>query len=94
MAKDIFDTMDMPEEEKQKRRQLVASYVGQQEYMFRRIARNERRISRKAKHVKREPNGDVRYCWSMIERWQKRINRVKSGEPLDQITGKKLTKEG
>lgn len=91
---DVFDTMNISEEEKAKRRQLVASYVGQQEYMMRRIARNERRIARKAKHIKREPEGDKRYCWSMIAAWQKRIDRVKSGEPLDQITGKKLTKNG
>lgn len=91
---DVFDTINIPEEEKQKRRQLVASYVGQQEYMFRRIARNERRISRKAKHIKREPQGDIKYCWMMIASWQKRINRVKSGEPLENIVGKKLTKNG
>ena len=78
----------------EKRRQLIQSYVGQQEYMFRRLARNERRISRKAKHVKREPNGDIKYCWVMIASWQKRIDRVKSGENLDNITGKKLTKNG
>lgn len=91
---DVFDTINIPEEEKQKRRQLVASYVGQQEYMFRRIARNERRISRKAKHVKREPTGDISWAWTMIQRWQKRIDRVKSGENLDHFVGKKLTKEG
>lgn len=78
----------------EKRRQLIQSYVGQQEYMFRRIARNERRISRKAKHVKREPIGDIKYCWSMVSAWQKRIDRVKSGELLENITGKKLTKNG
>lgn len=78
----------------EKRRQLIQSYVGQQEYMFRRLARNERRISRKAKHIKREPTGDIKYCWGMIASWQKRIDRVKSGEDLNNITGKKLTKNG
>ena len=78
----------------EKRRQLIQSYVGQQEYMFRRIARNERRISRKAKHIKREPYGDIKFCWNMVERWQKRIERVKSGENLESLIGKKLTKEG
>ena len=78
----------------EKRRQLIQSYVGQQEYMFRRLARNERRISRKAKHIKIPPERDIPYCWSMISAWQKRIDRVKSGEALDNITGKKLTKNG
>lgn len=78
----------------EKRRQLIQSYVGQQEYMFRRIARNERRISRKAKHIKREPYEDIKFCWNMVERWQKRIERVKSGENLENFVGKKLTKEG
>ncbi len=78
----------------EKRRQLIQSYVGQQEYMFRRLARNERRISRKAKHVHIPPEKDIPYCWSMISAWQKRIDRVKSGEDLDNITGKKLTKNG
>lgn len=78
----------------EKRRQLIQSYVGQQEYMFRRIARNERRISRKAKHVHIPPEVDLSFCWEMIQRWQKRIDRVKSGENLDNITGKKLTKNG
>lgn len=91
---DIFDTMNIPEEEKQKRRQLVASYVGQQEYMFRRIARNERRISRRAKHVKIPPEKDLPFCWESIRRWQLRIERVKSGEPLENIVGRKLTKDG
>lgn len=91
---DVFDTMNIPEEEKQKRRQLVASYVGQQEYMFRRIARNERRISRRAKHVKIPPEKDLPFCWESIRRWQLRIERVKSGEPLENIVGKKLTKNG
>lgn len=91
---DVFDTMSIPEEEKQKRRQLVASYVGQQEYMFRRIARNERRISRRAKHVKIPPEKDLPFCWESIRRWQLRIERVKSGENLDHFVGKKLTKEG
>lgn len=91
---DVFDTMNIPEEEKQKRRQLVASYVGQQEYMFRRIARNERRISRRAKHVKIPPEKDLPFCWESIRRWQLRIERVKSGEPLENIIGKKLTKNG
>lgn len=91
---DVFDTMNISEEEKAKRRQLVASYVGQQEYMMRRIARNERRIARKAKHVHKEPYGDIKYCWGMLAAWQKRIDRVKSGESLEQITGKKLTKNG
>lgn len=91
---DVFDTMNIPEEEKQKRRQLVASYVGQQEYMFRRIARNERRISRRAKHVKIPPEKDLPFCWESIRRWQLRIKRVKSGEPLENIVGRKLTKDG
>lgn len=78
----------------EKRRQLIQSYVGQQEYMFRRLARNERRISRKAKHIKIPPEQDIPYCWSMVSAWQKRIDRVKSGEDLDNITGKKLTKNG
>lgn len=91
---DVFDTMNIPEEEKQKRRQLVASYVGQQEYMFRRIARNERRISRRAKHVKIPPEKDLPFCWETIRRWQLRIDRVKSGESLENIVGKKLTKNG
>lgn len=91
---DVFDTMNIPEEEKQKRRQLVASYVGQQEYMFRRIARNERRISRRARHVKIPPEKDLPFCWESIRRWQLRIDRVKSGEPLENIVGKKLTKNG
>lgn len=91
---DVFDTMNIPEEEKQKRRQLVASYVGQQEYMFRRIARNERRISRRAKHVKIPPEKDLPFCWEKIRCWQLRIDRVKSGEPLENIVGKKLTKNG
>lgn len=91
---DVFDTMNIPEEEKQKRRQLVASYVGQQEYMFRRIARNERRISRRAKHVKIPPEKDLPFCWESIRRWQLRIERVKSGEPLENIVGRKLTKDG
>ena len=78
----------------EKRRQLIQSYVGQQEYMFRRIARNERRISRKAKHIKREPYEDIKFCWNMVERWQKRIERVKSGENLENFIRKKLTKEG
>lgn len=78
----------------EKRRQLIQSYVGQQEYMFRRLARNERRISRKAKHIKIPPERDIPYCWSMVSAWQKRIDRVKSGEDLDNITGKKLTKNG
>lgn len=91
---DVFDTMNIPEEEKQKRRQLVASYVGQQEYMFRRIARNERRISRRAKHVKIPPEKDLPFCWESIRRWQLRIERVKLGEPLENIVGKKLTKNG
>ncbi len=91
---DVFDTMNIPEEEKQKRRQLVASYVGQQEYMFRRIARNERRISRRAKHVKIPPEKDLPFCWESIRRWQLRIERVKSGEPLENIVGRKLTKNG
>lgn len=91
---DVFDTMNIPEEEKQKRRQLVASYVGQQEYMFRRVARNERRISRRAKHVKIPPEKDLPFCWESIRRWQLRIERVKSGEPLENIVGRKLTKNG
>lgn len=91
---DVFDTMNIPEEEKQKRRQLIASYVGQQEYMFRRIARNERRISRRAKHVKISPEKDLPFCWESIRRWQLRIERVKSGEPLENIVGRKLTKDG
>ena len=78
----------------EKRRQLIQSQVGQQEYMFRRLARNERRISRKAKHIKIPPERDIPYCWSMVSAWQKRIDRVKSGEDLDNITGKKLTKNG
>lgn len=78
----------------EKRRQLIQSYVGQQEYMFRRLARNERRISRKAKHVHIPPAQDIPYCWGMIASWQKRIDRVKSGEDLNNITGKKLTKNG
>ena len=78
----------------EKRRQLIQSYVGQQEYMFRRMACNERRISRKAKHIKIPPERDIPYCWSMVSAWQKRIDRVKSGEDLDNITGKKLTKNG
>lgn len=77
-----------------KRAQLIKSYEGQIEYMYRRIGRNERRIARHAKHVKREPNADIAWCHEMIRRWSLRIARVKSGEPLENIAGTKLTKNG
>lgn len=77
-----------------KRSQLIKSYEGQIFYMYRRIGRNERRIARHAKHVKREPNADIAWCHEMIRRWNLRIARVKSGEPLENIAGTKLTKNG
>lgn len=87
-----IDWQSLPDAEK--RAQLIKSYQGQIEYMYRRIGRNERRLARHAKHVKREPNVDIAWCHEMIRRWNLRIARVKSGEPLENITGKKLTKNG
>lgn len=76
------------------RAQLIKSYEGQIEYLQRRIGRNERRMARNSKHVKREPFGDIQWCHEMIRRWNLRIERVKNGEPLENICGTKLTENG
>lgn len=84
--------MTLPDAEK--RANLIKSYEGQIAYMHKRIGRNERRLARHAKHVKREPHADIEWCKEMIRRWNLRIERVKSGEPLENICGTKLTKNG
>lgn len=84
--------LNLPDHEK--RANLIKSYEGQIRYMYKRIGRNERRIARKAKHVKKDPHEDIAWCHQMIDNWTKRINRVKSGEPLENICRKKLTKNG
>lgn len=78
----------------EKRRNLIKSYEGQIEYLQRRIGRNERRMARRCKHIKREPFGDIAWCNEMIRRWNLRIDRVRSGESLDNICGTKLTENG
>lgn len=78
----------------EKRRNLIKSYEGQIEYLQRRMGRNERRMARRCKHIKREPFGDIAWCVEMIRRWNLRIDRVRSGEPLENICGTKLTEEG
>lgn len=72
----------------EKRENLIKSYEGQIRYLHKRIEKNKRN-KEKNRRVKRDPDKDTAHCYWLIEKWQERIDKCKSGAPLD-FLGKSL----
>lgn len=73
-----------------KRYNLVKSYLGQWNYCI--CKRVEQNIKRRDTHrrVKRDPDLMIQHAYDLADAWQERIDRVLSGEPLENFVGKKL----
>lgn len=74
----------------EKRVNLVKSYLGQWNYCI--CKRVEQNIKRRDTHrrVKRDPDLMIQHAYDLADAWQERIDRVLSGEPLENFVGKKL----
>lgn len=79
--------------DEEKRISLIKSYEGQIVRCLRHIERDKRRIASN-RLVKKDPAGNIIHEQWLISKWQERIDRVKSGEPLENFVGTRFSREG
>lgn len=76
------------EQDQKKREALISGYEGQIRYLHKRIEKNARNKATR-RRTKRDPDKDTAHCYWLIEQWQNRIDKCKSGAELD-FLGKPL----